>query len=236
MSDKQFYLIPSSLGEDSIDKEITTFHKTVLEQIEVLWVEHAKPARAFIKSCHLQRTIQSFDIREIAKNEFDHIELNEISESLVQYSKVGFMSDAGLPCIADPGAALVDLARKKKFEIIPLVGASSLMLGLMASGLNGQQFVFHGYLPVQPKELKRALKGMETEVLNSGYTQIFIETPYRNNNLFLHLRENINPHIRLCLATNLLQNNQRIDTQTIAEWNTNPIAIYKNPTIFLLGR
>ncbi|MCO6494935.1 MAG: SAM-dependent methyltransferase [Bacteroidetes bacterium] len=236
MSDKQFYLIPSSLGDTSIHKEITEFHKIVLEQIEIIWVENAKPARAFIKSCNLQRAIGSFDIREIPKDEFKQLDIKEISNSLNNASKVGFMSDAGLPCIADPGSFLVNLARSTGFTIIPMVGASSIMLGLMASGLNGQQFVFHGYLPVQPKELKRAIRGMESEILKSGYTQIFIETPYRNDKLFSSLLESLNPQIRLSVAINLLQNDQFTDTKSIAQWAEKPLIFGKRPAVFYLGR
>jgi len=223
MSEKKFYLIPTLLGNDSAIKELTPFNKSILEVIVTIWVENEKPARAFLKACNLNRPIQDFDIRQIPKNDFNLLDMDEINNCFKSGTSVGFMSDAGLPCIADPGALLVNAALKSGYEIIPLVGASSLMLGLMGSGMNGQQFVFHGYLPVQPKELKKALKGMESEVLKSGYTQLFIETPYRNDKLLDSLIEHLAPQIRLCLASNLLQNDQQIQTRTIAEWSASSL-------------
>lgn len=236
MSEKLFYLIPTSLGADNFSSQFPLLNHTVLETIELIWVENPKPARAFIKACNLSRPIQDFDLRDIPKVDDTILNTIEIEKSLMGKTKVGFMSDAGLPCIADPGAIFVNIARKLGFKIIPLVGPSSITLGLMASGMNGQQFVFHGYLPIQPVELKKAIKSMESEVLGAGYTQIFIETPYRNDKLLPFLLQNLHNKIRLCIGINLLQNDQEIHTKTIEDWSKDMPEIGKRPAVYLIGK
>jgi 16S rRNA (cytidine1402-2'-O)-methyltransferase len=229
---KNLYLIPSSLGVDNIHEYVNQAVKNALVSVQVLIVENAKPARAFIKSLELEKHISEFAIEELEKND-NWLELDKI---FTTSHTIGFMSDAGLPCIADPGNIIVNLARKKGYIVSPLVGPSSIMLALMASGFNGQQFTFHGYLAYDSASLTKQLQKMEQISLNDDYTQIFIETPYRNDKLFKTLMEKLNPNIRLCIAINLLQNDFIIETKIISEWRKSTFEIGKRPTIFLIGR
>jgi 16S rRNA (cytidine1402-2'-O)-methyltransferase len=234
--EKVFYLLPNLLSEHNVGSQIPPYVAAILEQIEVLWVENPKPARAFIKACETERPISSFEIFPLPKHDKQFSDRGELLQQLDKVQVAGFLSDAGLPCIADPGALLVNIARKAGFRIAPLVGPSSLMLALMGAGFNGQQFVFHGYLPIQTAELRKALKGMEHEANTTAYTQIFIETPYRNDKLLELMYEIMSPSTQLCIACNLTGENEYIQTQTLASWKKSAVVIGKNPCVFLIGR
>jgi 16S rRNA (cytidine1402-2'-O)-methyltransferase len=234
--EKVFYLLPNVLSENDVKSQIPSSIAGVLEQLEILWVENPKPARAFIKACETQKPIGEYTVQALPKHDKQFMDRGELERQLDTVKTAGFLSDAGLPCIADPGAMLVNLARKAGFKIVPLVGPSSLMLALMASGFNGQHFVFHGYLPIQSPDLKKAIKGMENEANTTAYTQIFIETPYRNDKLLALMFEIMSPSTKLCIACNLTGENEFIQTQTLAEWKAAQVVIGKNPCVFLIGR
>jgi 16S rRNA (cytidine1402-2'-O)-methyltransferase len=235
MINKILYLIPSSIGIYQADTHITTYVKEALETVDYLIVEHAKPARLFIKQCELKRKIDTFNLIEIGIKGIESQIKNDIETIFKNHQTVGMLSDAGLPCVADPGAKWVNLARKHHFKIVPLVGPSSLMLALMASGLNGQAFCFHGYLPVQQHELKTKLSLMSTQIVKDNSTQLFIETPYRNQKLLESLLQFIPENIRLCIALNILQEDESIETKSIKEWKKNTPQLLKIPCLFLLG-
>lgn len=235
MIHKILYLIPSSIGNYQADTHITTSIKIALETVDYLIVEHAKPARLFIKQCELNRKIYTFQLIEIGIKG-NESELKDTIDTLFKnHQTVGLLSDAGLPCVADPGAQWVNLARKNNFKVIPLVGPSSLMLALMASGLNGQAFCFHGYLPVQQHELKSKLNIITSQIIKDNSTQLFIETPYRNQKLLENLLQYIPENIRLCIALNILQEDESIETKSIKEWKKNTPQLLKTPCLFLLG-
>lgn len=232
---KTLYLIPSSLGEQEPQLHASIAAVRALEQVDLLFVEHAKSARAFIKQQVVNRPISSFKMLEVSHKEGRGITDLELIEELESVKVAGFMSDAGLPCVADPGAKVVQVARKLGFVIKPLSGPSSIMLALMASGFNGQQFCFHGYLPIQPKPLKDKLVQMEQAVLQNGYTQAFIETPYRNKALMQMLTQVLKPHTLLSIAANVLGENESIHTRSVGEWRRAELWPGKEPAVFLLG-
>jgi 16S rRNA (cytidine1402-2'-O)-methyltransferase len=153
----------------------------------------------------------------------------------LQGHDMGLISDAGLPCVADPGAEAVALAHQLGIEVVPLHGPSSLLLALMASGFNGQSFAFVGYLPIEKAERVKRIKELEKEVLTKKQTQLFIETPYRNNSLLEDLLKNLQPDTQLCVAANLTQPNQFIRSTTVQNWKTNLPDLHKQPAVFVLG-
>jgi 16S rRNA (cytidine1402-2'-O)-methyltransferase len=148
-------------------------------------------------------------------------------------TNIGVLSESGCPGVADPGALAVDFAHKKNIRVIPLVGPSSILLALMASGLNGQQFAFHGYLPIDAKEVAQKIKSLEKESTQKKQTQIFIETPYRNNQLLKHLLDSLHPSTYLCIAVDLNGKNEFVKTKTISEWKKDVPLLPKEPAVFL---
>jgi 16S rRNA (cytidine1402-2'-O)-methyltransferase len=232
---KNFYLIPNQIGESENPEHYPLYNIKILEKIDLLIVENPKPTRAFLKKLSLQKTLSEFEIYSLPQSRKQEPDYLEIENLFLTYNNIGFMSDAGLPCIADPGALLVTIARRKNFKINPLVGASSLMLGLMASGLNGQRFVFEGYLPVNELDLRKRLREIERNIATNGSTHFFIETPYRNQQLLEFLLKNINTKLRLCLALNLLQNDESIHTLFIEDWIKTNFTLDKKPCVFYLG-
>jgi 16S rRNA (cytidine1402-2'-O)-methyltransferase len=197
-------------------------------------VEQAKSARAVLKLLHLPVPLQELSLAELNEHT-PETALRHLLAPLLQGHDLGLMSEAGCPAIADPGARLVALAQCRGLRVVPLIGPSSLFLALMASGLNGQRFAFHGYLPVKAKERERAIHELEKESRARQQTQIFIETPYRNQALFAALLQYACPDTRLCLATDLTLPEESIRTHTIRDWQNRPSPnCNRRPTVFLL--
>lgn len=232
---KNFYLIPNQIGESENPNHYPLYNKEILEKLDLLIVENPKPTRAFLKKLTLNKPLAEFEIYSLPQSRKQEPDYLEIENLFLTYYNIGFMSDAGLPCIADPGALLVTIARKKGFKINPLVGASSLMLGLMASGLNGQRFVFEGYLPVNELELRKRLREIERNIALNGSTHFFIETPYRNQQLLDFILKNANTKLRLCIALNLLQEDENIHTLFVEDWIKTNYKLDKKPCVFYLG-
>jgi 16S rRNA (cytidine1402-2'-O)-methyltransferase len=161
-------------------------------------------------------------------------QIAEIFAQIPKDSNVGIISEAGVPCVADPGSLVVDFAHKKKWHIFPIPGASSIILALMGSGMNGQKFTFNGYLPIKLPEAKKAIHQIQAEA-EKGFTQIFMETPFRNNKLFEWLLTHCKKDLRLCIACNLTAPDQFVRTRKVSEWKTTDIDLHKKPTIFVLG-
>lgn len=197
--------------------------------------ENAKTARAFLKAIGILRPLQEVSIVELDKH-FSSTE-NDSAHTLIAPLLAGFdvglVSEAGAPAVADPGAVVVGAAHKAGVQVIPLVGPSSILLGLMASGLNGQKFAFHGYLPQEKSARVKAIAELERESKEKIMTQMFIETPYRNAALFGDLLATLNPATRLCVATDLTGNNESVRTLNIARWRSLGAIIEKAPTLFL---
>ena len=232
------YLIPVPLGNTPAADSLPPPVLAIIDSLSHFVVEQAKSARAFLKSAGISRPIQELALKEL--NEHTRQEaISELLTPLLAGQSIGLLSEAGCPAVADPGAQLVALAQQHHIKIVPLIGPSSLLLGLMASGLNGQCFAFHGYLPAKEGERSKAIRDLETESRKRKMTQIFIETPYRNRALLDSLLTACQPNSRLCLATDLTLSDEQVVTRRISEWrkaikNGAPPDIERRPTVFLL--
>jgi len=233
MNSVKLYLIPTLLGNDDFERVIPKWNLEIIESIDVFVVENEKSARKFIKTVLPQKKQSELEIHLLDKNTTDS-ELAELSKLLNGSRNIGILSEAGLPAVADPGARLVLLAHRKDVEVIPLVGPSSILLALMASGMNGQQFAFHGYLPIDKFERKKAIQKLESDSKRNNCTQIFMETPYRNNQLLEDLIKTCNPSTLVCVACNLTMEDEFISTKSIKEWAQKKTDFHKKPAIFLL--
>jgi len=229
----RLYLIPSMLGETAPIETIPALTVALLQRLDHLIVETPKQARRFLQACGIRLSERRIQFYVLDEHTID-VDLPSMLEPLRDGADVGMLSDAGCPAIADPGAKLVRLAHTLGIEVVPVVGPSSIALALMASGLNGQRFTFHGYLPVEAQARARALLALEKNAA-TGQTQIFIETPYRNNQLFAAIIQTCAPSSLLTLAVDLTLPDQFIRTRSIAEWRNDRIDIHRRPAVFLLG-
>ena len=234
MSTGTLYLIPVPLGPNA---PIEVLPASVLEQVRRLdtWVaEHAKSARAFLKAANHPLPLQQIVIDELN----EHTREADVAVLLAPIragKDIGLISEAGCPAVADPGASLVALAQKEGLRIVPMIGPSSILLALMASGLSGQNFAFHGYLPAKEDERRKRLKVLENESRQARQTQIFIETPYRNRQMFDTLLAACSPQTRLCIATDLSLPSESVRTRNIFDWQKCEVpAFERRPTVFLL--
>ncbi|HLU77852.1 MAG TPA: SAM-dependent methyltransferase [Burkholderiales bacterium] len=227
------YLIPGPMGGDSLTDILPAGVIERLRQLDYFIAEHPKSARAFIKLSNPPRAIALLQIESIAADT-PAAELDRLLDPVRDGKDAGLVSDAGAPAVADPGARLVARAHARGIRVAPLVGPSSILLALMASGLEGQRFAFHGYLPVDGAELATRVRELERRAKAERQTQIFIETPYRNDRLLRVLLDACAPHTMLCLATHLTLPDESVRTATIAEWRKAPPQIGKRPTVFLL--
>lgn len=226
------YLIPSPLGENEPAEVIPAPVLELLPTLKIFVVEEIRTARRFLSKAGLRGHIEELEFHEL--NEHTTAEQVESYASLFERGDVGLISEAGLPAVADPGAALVALCHRRGIRVVPFVGPSSLMLALMSSGLNGQSFAFLGYLPAKTDERRTALKNIEKQSASRGQTQIFIETPYRNDSMMSDLLQICNPQTRICIAANITMPDAYIRTMTASQWKKNPITIGKRPCVFLI--
>ena len=226
------YLIPNTLGEDNFSFVLPDEVKSVIESLDYFIVENERTARAYIKRL-LPDKIQKDIHVEIIDKHTDPLDLPSFLRPIENGKNAGIISEAGVPCIADPGAEIVSIAHRKGLKVIPLVGPSSILLALMASGFNGQQFAFRGYLPFDQQIRKRVFQAMNKDI-KDGITQIFMETPYRNNKLLDELLKIMHPETKLCIACDITLENEYIRTKTIANWVGSLPDLHKRPTIFLI--
>ncbi|MGA0245239.1 MAG: SAM-dependent methyltransferase [Schleiferiaceae bacterium] len=226
------YLIPNTLGEDNFSFVLPDEVKSVIESLDYFIVENERTARAYIKRL-LPDKIQKDIHVEIIDKHTDPLDLPGFLRPIENGKNAGIISEAGVPCIADPGAEIVSIAHRKGLKVIPLVGPSSILLALMASGFNGQQFAFRGYLPFDQQIRKRVFQAMNKDI-KDGITQIFMETPYRNNKLLDELLKIMHPETKLCIACDITLENEYIRTKTIANWVGSLPDLHKRPTIFLI--
>ena len=233
MSKGKLYLIPTPLGEGDPARVLPASVLEVIPTLDCFVVEELRTARRFLSAAGLKGHIDGLEFHEL--NEHTRPQEVEAFAKLFEEGRcVGLLSEAGLPAVADPGALLVALCHRHGIEVVPLVGPSSLMLALMASGLNGQSFAFVGYIPAKTEERRSAIKTLEKRSATARQTQILIETPYRNDSLLADLLACLNGHTRVCVAANLTCPDQFIRTRTVAEWKSNPITIGKRPCVFLI--
>lgn len=225
------YLIPSFLSDNAVET-IPPYVIDAVKKCQVIFAENIRTARRFLKSCDQQIVIDDFEWHEIHKSEAEHVSIFE--NCLQQNKNIAIISEAGCPGIADPGQVLIAAAQRLGAEVKPLVGPISILLALMASGLNGQCFTFLGYLPIDASERSKKIRQVEEESSKKDCTQIFIETPYRNDAMFKDLLRNCHPETLLCIAAEITSDNEFIRTKTISEWKKSTISLHKKPVIFLL--
>lgn len=231
----ELYLIPNTLSEGDWQNVLPARILPVVSKTMYFIVENIRTARRFLKQVNQEINIDRLTFYELNKYTQPN-DLPQFLKPLENGEDVAVISEAGCPGVADPGADIVRLAHQKGYKVVPLVGPSSIILALMASGLNGQNFSFNGYLPVRANERARAISNLDRQVKNSGQTQIFIETPYRNNQLVNDLLKTCSPSTLLCIAANLTGENEFVVTKPVSEWKNKVPELHKQPAIFLIGR
>ncbi len=230
------YLIPTQLSDVALDRVLPMHNIDVVREIRYFVVESLRSARRFLKKCDRNIDIDSLTMNELNEHTDlkDTATLEAMLEPISRGEAVGVISDAGCPAVADPGADLVAIAQRSGYKVFPLVGPSSILMSLMASGFNGQRFAFEGYLPVDSHARQARLKEMTRRIERERQTQIFIEAPYRNNQLIADLASQLPASMRLCVASDITGENQSIVTRTIEQWRQAQYDYHKIPTIFLL--
>lgn len=229
------YLIPCPLGETPPLEVLPLLVKKAIEEIDHYIVEHEKNARRFIKSL-VPRKSQSDLHFEIINKFTNTTEIPDMLNPCLEGKDIGVISDAGCPGIADPGAAVVAEAHAKGIKVVPLVGPSSILLAMMVSGFNGQNFAFNGYLPIDKKERKTEIKRLERISKEQDQSQLFIETPYRNNQILESLMNTLQPQTQLCVACDITLSSEYIKTQTAEAWKRTKVDLDKRPTLFIIQK
>jgi len=229
----QLFLLPAPLGSDSVSKQIPEYNKHLINEITYYIVENTRTARRYLKQLNPDLPLDNLQFAELNEHTRDH-ELMDIFQPVLNGENAGLISEAGLPCVADPGNNLVFMAHQLGIRIVPLVGPSSVMLALMASGFNGQNFVFYGYLPIDKRQREQKLKELERNAWKNDQTQIFIETPYRNMQMLESITHACRADSRLCIAANLISANETIVNKTVKEWKSSKHNFHKQPAIFLI--
>ena len=224
------YLIPSLLQEEGLDA-IPAYIITAIKECRVFFVENERTTRRYFKRLWKEMVIDDYEWYNVS----DTTGVSDTFKRKLKEDKtIGIISEAGCPGVADPGQELVDIAHQMNAEVKPLVGPNSILLALIASGMNGQQFQFHGYLPIDNQQRIKAIKDLESESSKKKCTQIFIETPYRNNQLIEALLKNCNPSTKLCIAADLTGKKEWVKTRSVTDWQKNKPDLHKRPAIFLL--
>ncbi|MBE0626717.1 MAG: SAM-dependent methyltransferase [Burkholderiales bacterium] len=227
------FLIPTTLGESALAAVIPQQVQQRVRTLDYFIAENPKSARAYLKQTGMMKPLQELHIATLNEHTPDEA-VAGLAAPLLAGHDVGVMSEAGCPGVADPGAKLVLYAQRHAMRVVPLVGPSSILLALMASGLNGQRFTFHGYLPVAEGEREKALRELELQSRRLNQTQIFIETPYRNQKLMQSILERCAAATLLCVAAELSLSGEDVRTMTVAEWRKNPPRLDRRPALFLL--
>lgn len=231
----KLYLIPTTLGENEPLEVMPYSVRTVVERIDYYIVENEKTARRFIKKITPKKSQPSLVIMKLDKYA-EEMETRTYLDACEEGISVGLLSEAGVPAVADPGATIVKLAHEKGIQVVPLVGPSSILLALMASGMNGQNFAFNGYLPIDKSDRKKAIKELERLSKDRNQSQIFIETPYRNEKMFSDLKATLTPQTRLCIAADITLPEEYIKTFTMVEWKQQKPDLHKRPAIFIIQK
>ncbi|MGM9759564.1 MAG: SAM-dependent methyltransferase [Parabacteroides sp.] len=227
------FLIPVTLGETEHRRVLPAYNREVILQLKHFIVENVRTARRFLKKVEPSIVIDELTFYELNK----HTSPEQVAGYLAPMAhgeSMGVISEAGCPAVADPGADVVAIAQRKRYKVVPLVGPSSILLSVMASGFNGQSFAFHGYLPIDASERAATLKRLEGRIYAENQTQLFIETPYRNNKLAEELIRSCRPSTKLCIASDITCEDEYIQTRPVKEWTGQVPDLCKKPTIFLL--
>ncbi|MCH5213914.1 MAG: SAM-dependent methyltransferase [Muribaculaceae bacterium] len=236
MLEPALYLLPSALSEADVDEVIPARNRLITSKLRYFVVENLRTARRWIKRCDRSFSFEGVEMVELNK-QTPESEISQMLEPLRQGHPMGVMSEAGCPAVADPGAALVNIAQKEGLKVVPLVGPSSIIMSLMASGMNGQNFAFLGYLPIDEKERRNELRRLERESEEKDRTQIFIETPYRNNKMVEILAETLQPDTLVCVAADITDGEREsIVTLPASQWRKRKYDYSKRPVIYLIYR
>ncbi|TMU56832.1 SAM-dependent methyltransferase [Flagellimonas algicola] len=227
------YLIPTTLGDNAPLEVLPISIKRTIENVNHYVVENEKTARRFIKKISPNKPQPSLHIETLNKYT-DPTVIPSYLDPCISGHNIGILSEAGCPGIADPGAAVIKVAHERRIQVVPLVGPSSILMAMMSSGMNGQSFAFNGYLPIDTPERKSKLKQLERLSKDTGQSQIFMETPYRNGKLLLELTKTLQKQTRLCIATDITFPTEFIQTKSIHEWSEIDIDLNKRPTIFII--
>ena len=230
------YLIPVTLGPTEVSQVLPSYNHDVIMGIRHFIVENIRSARRFLRQVDREFPIDDSVFYEMGKHADERL-FSQYLQPLRDGKPMGVISEAGCPAVADPGADVVGIAQRQNLRVIPLVGPSSMIMAVMASGLNGQSFAFNGYLPVDPQDRAKKLKTLETRAWNEHQTQLFIETPYRNLKMFQALLQSLRPQTRMCIAAGITTPDEYIHTHTIAEWKKIQLPdLSKVPAIFLINK
>lgn len=231
----KLYLIPTTLGDTTIERVLPPDLRQIISSVTVFIVENIRTARRFLKKVNPAIVIDDLTFFELNQHT-DKKEISRFLEPNRHGFDIGIISEAGCPGIADPGAEVVKIAHIRNIQVVPLVGPSSILLALMASGMSGQNFAFNGYLPIRNPEKSQQIKMLENRMQTEGQTQIFIETPYRNVQLLDELLKNCDPLTMLCIAVDITLDTEFILSKPISYWKTNIPDIQKRPAIFMIGK
>ena len=230
----KLYIIPIPISEDTLEKVLPNFNHEITKHLRCFVVEKIKTARQFLRKMDRDFPIDDSVFYEQDKHQ-DYSFHADVIKKLNDGESIGLLSESGYPGIADPGSKIVALAHENKCQVIPLIGPSSILLALAASGMNGQGFTFHGYLPKSVNEKIEKIKELNQQVLRNGFSQIFIETPYRNETMFADLIKYSDDVIKLTIAYDISGSSEKIRTKTIAEWKKQNFKFDKLPCVFVLG-
>lgn len=231
----KLYLFPTQLGDTDFNQILPTFNIQLIADIKFFIVEDIRSARRFLKKCNRNIDIDTLTFY-VLNQHTTPTEILSFIDPLKAGHDMGLLSEAGCPAIADPGADVVAMAQENAFQVVPLIGPSSIILALMASGFNGQSFAFNGYLPIQDNERGKMIKKHENRIYAEGQTQIYIETPYRNMRILNDFIENCHPETRLCIAADITLSSEFIRTKSLKNWKNSLPDLNKRPCIFLLYR
>lgn len=231
--DTALYLIPVLLGDTPVDKVLPAYNKEIVVAIKHFIVEDVRSARRFLKKVDKEIDIDTLQFYPLNKHT-SPTDIASYLKPLQEGHSMGVISEAGCPAVADPGADVVAIAQRKGLKVVPLVGPSSIIMSVMGSGFNGQSFAFHGYLPIDPSARVKRIKTLEQRVYNEDQTQIFIETPYRNNKMLEDILRTCSPHTKVCVAANITCEDEYIRTMTVKEWKGKQPDLTKIPCIFLI--
>ena len=229
------YLIPVPLGETPVGQVLPAYNAEIIRNISVFIVENVRSARRFLKKADNSINIDDIEFYELNEHTNKNSIGNYLDPILKEGKPMGIISEAGCPAVADPGADIVALAQKKNIRIIPLVGPSSILMSVMASGFSGQSFAFNGYLPAKPQARAQKLKQLEQRCYKENQTQLFIETPYRNAQMIESILKTCRPETKLCIASGITCPEEYIKTKSVAEWKKLPLPeLGKIPAVFLI--
>lgn len=231
------YLIPCPISDETTPWEVLpASNRAIIEGLDYFIVENTRTARRFLSKAGLSGRIEGLEFRELNEHTTAGVAIEELVQPLLEGRSAGVISEAGVPGVADPGALVVEAAHRKGIRVVPLVGPSSIILAMMASGLNGQSFAFNGYLPVKPPERQRAIRRFERRAHEEGQSQLFIEAPYRNRKLLDELLQTLQPTTRLTVAMDLTAPGEWIRTCRVGEWRKMTLPdLQRRPAIFIIG-